>query len=199
MQDFKIPEAWVKPLAKGEVIEQSWKKNQSLIFIGFQAPPVDDEDRYAVTVLENLAGNLGRLPQEIRYKLGAAQAVSVRYEPRLRGGSLIASAITSPDNEPIVLKAIREGLLSIAAGPNSYRDCRSAVNAAVGMYSIRNQDRSEQIHKIVVNLLAGKGIGGFQDFPAALQNVNDDDLSEIAKRIFQLDKAAVVRMHGQAN
>jgi zinc protease len=199
MQDFRIPEAWVKPLAKGEAIEQGWKKNQSLIFIGFQAPPVDDEDRYAVTVLENLAGNLGRLSQEIRYKLGAAHEVSVRYEPRLRGGSLIAGATTNSENEAIVLKAIREELMSIAAGPNSYRDCRSAVNAAAGMYGILNQDRSEQIRKIVVNLLAGKGIGGFQDFPAALQNVNETDVSEIAQRIFQLDKAVVVRMHGQAD
>ena len=199
MQDVKIPEAWVKPLAKGEVIEQSWKKSQSLIFIGFQAPPVDDEDGYAVTVLENLAGNLGRLSQEIRYKLGAAHEVSVRYEPRLRGGSLIACATTNSENEAMVLKAIREELLRIAAGPNTYRDCRSAINAAVGMYGILNQDRSEQIRKIVVHLMAGKGIGGFQDFPAALQNVNEDDLSEIATRIFQMDKAVVVRMHGQAN
>jgi zinc protease len=199
MQDVKIPEAWVKPLAKGEAIEQGWKKNQSLIFIGFQAPPVDDEDGYAVTVLENLAGNLGRLSQEIRYKLGAAHEVSVRYEPRLRGGSLIACATTNSANEAIVFKAIREELMRIAAGPNSYRDCRSAVNAAVGMYGILNQGRSEQIRKIVVSLLAGKGIGGFQDFTAALQNINEADLSEIAKRIFQLDKAAVVRMHGQAD
>jgi zinc protease len=196
MQDVKLPEARVKPLAKGEVIEQGWKKNQSLIFIGFQAPSVDDEDCYAVTVLENLAGNLGRLSQEIRYKLEAAHEVSVRYEPRLRGGSLVACATTNSENEAIVLKAIREGLLSIAAGPNSYRDCRSAVNAAVGMYGILNQDRSEQIRRVVVNLMAGKGIAGFQDFPTALQNVNEDDLSEIAKRIFQLDKAVIVRMHG---
>ena len=72
MQDAKIPEAWVKPLNKGELIEQNWKKSQSLILIGFQAPPVDDEDGYTVTVLENLAGNLGRLSQEMRYKTGAA-------------------------------------------------------------------------------------------------------------------------------
>ena len=107
-----------------------------------------------------------------------------RYEPRLRGGSLIAYAITNSENEEIVFKAIREELLRIAAGPNSYRDCRSAVNAAMGMYGILNQNRSEQIRNIMDNLLAGKGIGGFQDFPAALQNVNEDDLTEIAKRIF---------------
>ena len=199
MKDAKIPEAWVKPMAKGEVIEQGWKKSQSLIFIGFQAPPVDDDDGYAVAVLENLAGNLGRLSQEIRYKLGAAQEVSVRYEPRLRGGSLIACATTNSENEAMVLKAMREELLRIAAGPNTYRDYRSAVNAAVGMYGIMNQDRFEQIRKIVVNLLAGKGIGGFLDYPAALQNVNEDDLSEIATKIFQIDKAAVVRMHGHAD
>jgi zinc protease len=199
MQDARIPEEWAKPLNKGELIEQSWKKSQSLILIGFQAPPVDDEDGYAVTVLENLAGNLGRLSQEIRYRLGAAHKVSVIYEPRLRGGSLIAYATTNPENEEMVLHAMREELQRIAAGPNTYRECRSAVNAAVGMYGILNQARSEQIRQIVDNLLAGKGIGGFQNFPAALQNINETDLSEIAQRIFNMGKAAVVRMHGQSN
>ena len=67
------------------------------------------------------------------------------------------------------------------------------------MYGILNQARSEQIRQIVVHLMAGKGIGGFQDFPAALQNVNEEDLSEIAAKIFRMDKAVIVRMHGQSN
>jgi len=199
MQDTKIAETWVKPLNKGAAIEQSWKGRQSLILIGFQAPPVDDEDGYAVTVLENLAGNLGRLSQHLRHKLGAANDVSVTYQPRLRGGSLIAYATTDPEDEDAVFSAMREELLRIAAGPITYKECRSAVNAAIGMHGIRNQDRSNQIHGITEYLLTGKGIAGYQSFPAVLQDINEEDLAEAAQRVFNMEKAAVVRVHGRPN
>jgi zinc protease len=199
MQDARIPEAWVKTLDRGESIEQNWKKDQSMILVGFQAPPVDDEDGYAAAVLEALAGNSGSLSQEIRYKLGAAHKVSVVYKPRQRGGSLIACAITDRENEEAVLKAVRDELLRIASGPNTYKDCRSAINAAVGMYAIRNQDRVDQIQHIMDHLLTDKGIGGFLNYPGSLQNINETDLTEIAQRVFNMEKAAVVRMHGRSN
>ncbi|HTY62632.1 MAG TPA: pitrilysin family protein [Acidobacteriota bacterium] len=199
MQDSKIPETWVKALSAGESVEQRWKDNQSMILVGFQAPPVDDEDAYTVAALEELAGNSSSLSQEIRYKLGAADRVSVVYEPRLRGGSLIVAATTRPGNEEAVLKAVRDELLRIAAGPVSYKDCRSAIVAAVGMYGILNEERTDEVHHVVSNLLAGKGISGFQNYPASVQSVTETDLTEIAQRIFDMKKAVIVKMHGRSN
>jgi zinc protease len=198
MRDSVMPEEWAKALEKPVTREESWERDQSLILIGFQAPPVDDEDGHIVTVLENLVGNQDQLSQAIRDGLGAAHTLSVVYEPRSRGGSLIAWAATTPDSEEKVLNALKEAMKHIVEGPITYREFRSAVNSAAGTYQIMNQARSEQIQQVVENLLAGKGIDAFLNFPMNVQQTKAEELSEIAQRILNLEKAAIVRVRGQS-
>lgn len=199
MRDARIPETWVKPVNKGELIEQRWRKRQSLILIGFQGPPMNDEDSYSVRVLENFAGNLGHLAQTIRFKMGTAHRISMIYEPRVRGGSLIAYATADPENEEVVFNGIQSELLKIASGPNTYRDCRSAINAAVGIHEIFTQRRLDQIREIAENLLAGKGIDTIQGYSSMLLDINAEELTTLAQRIFSMEKAVVVKMHGLSN
>ena len=199
MRDSKIPETWVKPLNKGQLIEQNWKKRQSLILIGFQGPPTNDEDSYAVRVLENFAGNLGKLSQTLRFTMGAAYTISVTYEPRVRGGSLIAYATADPESEEAVFNGIQNELLKIAAGPNTYRDCMSAINATAGIREIFTQTRLDQIRDITENLLAGKGIDTLQGYSSMLQDIDGQELAALAQRIFNMEKAVVVKMHGLSN
>jgi zinc protease len=198
MRDAVKPEEWTKPLEKSVTVEQDWKKNQSLILIGFQAPPVDDEDVYAASVLANLIGYSDRLPEETREKVAAAQNISIKYKARLRGGSLIACATVEPDNEEDVSDALKQEMLWVVTGPNTYRDIRSAINAAVGVYEIQNQARGEQIRRITENLLAGKGIDGYLNFPTEVRRVDEEELSDAARRILNMEKAVIVRVHGQS-
>jgi zinc protease len=197
MQDGKIPEAYAKPAGKGKVEERKWDRSESLILVGFQAPPEDDEDGYAVTVLQEYAGEQGRLAQEIRDRLGSAHRVSVVYEPRLRGGSLIMYAATNPGSEESVVKALREELRHTAEEPIPSRDFRSAINQAVGAYAIKQQDRAVQIEHIARSILSGKGIEGYQNFSAALLEVREEDLRAIAEQILDLNKAAILVMQGR--
>jgi predicted Zn-dependent peptidase len=119
--------------------------------------------------------------------------------PRLRGGSLVASETTNPGSEAALLESMQKGLKRAVSDPFTYKDCRSAINAAAGTYEIKNQYRYEQIKKIVVLLMAGKTIDDFQSFPKVLQAINETDLADIARRFLNMDKAVVVKMHGQAN
>jgi zinc protease len=198
MKSTNVAGDYVKPLEKGESIEQSWGNSQSLILIGFRAPPEDDEDGYATTILQNYAGGLGSFSREIRDRLGIAYDISVSYRPRLRGGSMVTCAAATLGNEDAVLKSLREEMAHIIADPITERDFRSAVNAAVGAYRINNQARFTQISDIVENVLAGKGIDGYQNFMTGLQEVTEEDLREVARRIFNMDKAVILRMHGQS-
>jgi zinc protease len=197
MQDGKIPEAYAKPVGKGKVAERKWDRSESLILVGFQAPPEDDEDGYAVTVLQEYAGEQGKLAQEIRDRLGSAHKVSVVYEPRLRGGSLIVYAATSPGSEDSVVKALREEIQHTVEGPIPNRDFRSAVNQAVGECAIKQQVRAVQIERIARSILSGKGIEGYQNFSAALLEVREEDLGAIAERILDLNKAVILVMRGR--
>lgn len=196
-QETKIPEEFVKPLEEGRTEEQKWDRSESLILVGFQAPPEDDEDRYAATVIQGYAGDPGRLSQELRDRLGAAYAVSVSYDPRLRGGSLIIRAAANPESADVLLSAVREEIQRIRSSPITYRDFRSAINEAVGGYAIRQQARSAQISDITENALAGKGIEEYRNFPSGLQDVNEPDLKAVVQRIFNMDRAVILRLNGK--
>jgi len=198
-QNVTLPEGSAKPLEKGESIEQNWSKNQSLILIGFQAPQADDEDGFAAAVLESYAGGLGLFSQQLRDRLGIAYAISLTYMPRLHGGSMIACAATNPGGEDAVLKELREAIGRVASDSVAYRNLKSALSAAVGAYGIRSQSRWVQIADVIENLLAGKGIEGYQNWVSGLEGVKEEDFGEVAKRIFKLDKAVIVRLRGQSD
>jgi zinc protease len=197
MKDVQVAEEWAKPLEEARLIEQNWEKSQSLILVGFQAPPEDDEDGNAVKILESFSGSMGKFSQDLRDRLGIAHKVSASYKPRRRGGSLIVYAIANPDNEEVVFKELKEEIRRIAANPIAYRDFRSAMNESVGAYRIGNEVRSTQIRRIIENMLAGKGIEGFLNLATDMQGIKAEDLSEISQKIFNMEKSVIVRMHGR--
>jgi len=52
-QSAKLTQKFAKPVEKGHSGDQNWDRKESLIFVGFQAPPEDDEDASAVSVLQD--------------------------------------------------------------------------------------------------------------------------------------------------
>lgn len=194
IQPAKLSGEFAKPLEKGISEDQTWTRNKNLILVGFQAPPEDDEDASAIAVLKSYSGDPGKFAQELRDRLGVAYDVSAEYHPRLRGGSFIVSAATTSGNQDDVLKALREEMQRIYTNPINYRDFRAAVNEAVGSYAIRQQCRSEQIEAVTENALAAKGLDGYRNKSTGLQEVGDGDLKAAAERIFDLDKAVILRI-----
>jgi zinc protease len=197
-QDVKLPESFAKPLEQKVLVEQNWDKNESLVLLGFQAPPEGDEDSFPVAVLQShMSGSGGKLPVEICDKQGLAYKVSMEYRRGIRGGSVVVSAATSPANEEKVVKAVEEEFSRLFNNPMLYRDYRSAVNSALGVYWIGQQVRYSQITAMVENVLSGKGIDESQAYPTHIQDVKQDDLQETARRVFNLEKSATLRLHGR--
>ena len=199
-QDVKSPEGFAKPLEKRQLAEGTWDNGQSVVLLGFHAPPEGDEDSYPLRVLEHhLRGMGGRLYDQLRDRQGLAYAVAVHYEPRLRGGKISISASTSPEKEESALKGLEDEIRRLLETPLSYKDYRASINAAAGSYWIEQQDRFSLISRLVRYALAGKGIEEISEYPTRLQSVREDDLSQVAQRIFKLEKAAVVRLHGRSS
>jgi zinc protease len=199
IQAAELPAEFSKPLNSRQTIERKWIRGTSQIIVGFQAPPVEDEDRYGLLVLQSYAGEQGNLSQQIRDQRGAAFQMKLIYKPRLRGGSLVACADANPDNEQAALDIIMEQMSRIAAGPIIYRDYRAAINGAVGAYWIQCQNRLSQIEDVAIYILAGRGIGEYQDIPKYLQGFGQDDFEEIARKILKMDKAVILRLHGKSS
>ncbi len=118
------------------------------------------------------------------------------YEPRLRGGSLVIRAATGPENEDAALKALREEIQRIRAGPIPFRDFRSAVAEAAGAIPIKQQVRAVQIAGIAESAIAGKDLDSFQNYAAGVQEVREEDLQGIAQKLFSPEKAVIVILRG---
>jgi len=192
-----IPDAYADPLEERETIEKSWDRSSSLVSIGFQAPPVRDIDRYAAEVLQSYFGDMGSLYREIEENMGVSSEIHVSYEPRLRGGSFLAYAVTSPDSEEDVLEAFEREFRHFVDRPVAYLDYRSAVNTAVASCHIRRQSPFAEIVDVAMNALAGESIEEFRSYETKLQSVYQEDLKEVAERYFSTEKAVLLRIHGK--
>ena len=198
MQNAETLKDFVKPLDKEYLAEKQGYGSESMIFVGFQAPPTEDEDWQIANVLECYLGGQGKLLQEIRDREGISRKVSLIYKPRLRGGSIIASATMNLGNESKVLKLLKDEIQRIRSAPIEVHDFSAAINSAIGSHEIRNQVRANQISDLIENLLAGRDINEYQDYTTDIQNITPDDLKAVAKKIFDMDKSVILRVHANS-
>ena len=198
-QDVKLAEDVAKPLEKRTAVEDSWARSESVIAIGFQAPPGGDEDSPALTVLENYLGGVGgRLPEQLRDQEGLARTVHVRYQPRLRGAEITIYATTALDTEEKAGQRLEEELRRLVETPIPFKEYRSAVNASAGSYWVEQQRRSTEMSRLVRYLLEERGIEELTERPARLQAVREEELAQVIERVLKLDRAAVVRIRGRS-
>jgi zinc protease len=197
-QDVKLPDLTPKSPEQKLAVDQDWARYEAFAAIALQAPPLGDEDVFPVEVLRAyLAGTGGRLDEEIAKRQALSFDLSMSYEPRVRGGSLLIRAAVPPGNEQPVERVLQEELRKVSENQISYRDYRSSVNAAIAACWVTRQSRFSEISTAAENILAGQGIAGYQQYPDLLQDVKQEDVAEVARRVLNLDKSVTVRVHGQ--
>ncbi len=198
-QDITLPQGFAKSLEKKEVLEDNWQRSYSLIMMGFQAPPEEDDDSFPLLVLQSYAAGLGgRLTGPIEERVRSAFDITVQYSPRMRGGSVTVSLSVAPSDDDQAWKALSEELTRLTTAPVTYRDYRAAVNSAIAQVQLRQQKRSAQIADVIKSVMAGKGLEGFMEYVSRLQEVRQNDLQDAAKRLFNFEKSVAVRMHGRS-
>ena len=196
--DTKLSEGFPKLPESKASLEKDRGRGASLVLLAFQAPPYGDEDSYATLVLCGLLDGVGgRLKDQLRDAQGIAYDTGFGYDRGIRGGYVFARMATAPANEELSIKSLEAELHKVLDSPILYRDYRSAVNAAVAAFWIAQQDRFVQIRTLVRSLQSGHGLDGVLEFPGRIQDVRQDELLDIARRIFNFDKSVTVRLHGK--
>lgn len=185
---------FVEPLEKGTVIEGRWTRPGMMLLVGYPAPPEEDEDLYAVRVLEGYFGGMGRLAQELRDRLGAVWHADFVLRPRLLGGSMAAVALTGDEGGAAALEAMRAELDAAGRRPPAAHDFRAAQAAAVGMHRIRRQGRRDRIVELVRHFMAGKGVDEYREFERNLGGVTGEDFTAAAARILRSERAVVLKI-----
>jgi zinc protease len=199
-QDVKLPENFPKPIDKRGRVTGECGGNQSTAMIGFPAPPDGDEDAFALEVLQSyVSGSGGRLAEQLKERHGLTHNVSMNYSPRLRGGLIAIYTIARTGDVEKTLKGLEEEILRLADTPVSYKEYRSAVNSAVGSYSVNQQLRPAQISTLVRHILNGTEIEGMNKHVSQLQAVKEEDLQEVARRFLKIDRSVTVDLQGKSN
>jgi zinc protease len=194
-QDSKAAENFPKALDKEIVLEKNWRRSNSLISIGFQAPPAGDDDQYAADVFASyVSGISGKLSQEFGKSQGAVSRASLDYLPLVQRGRILLRAVVSSGGEGAALNALKQEITEISRGPDTYREYRAAINAAVGRRTINGQIYSWQIQQAMMSVLAGRGVAGIAEYSGRLQDVSQEELEEFAGRALKLEKAVIVRL-----
>jgi len=196
MLDAKASEGHAPPLERAVSLEQNRNSSSSYILEAFQAPPADDGDALGTLVLQNYLGELGRFSRQIQDRLGLAYQISFKYEPELRGGSIVISAQANSQKEKEVLRSIHLEIQHLIEDPVPYRDFQSAITSAIGAINIRNQVRNNKIADLAECILGGKTLEDYQSILDNIRNIKEEDLRALARRIFKTNRSVTLLVHG---
>jgi predicted Zn-dependent peptidase len=141
-----------------------------------------------------LSGPVGFLAESLRIRLGVADAASSIYCPRARGGSIVLYSVAGPGMDTKLADALEADIRELLEQPMHYSDYRSAVNGAMCRYWINQQDRTGRILDLATRVVSGQPIDEILDSVTRIQQVSEEDLKDVARRVLDLEKSVVVRM-----
>jgi zinc protease len=195
-QNVKLPEGFAGSADRKKTsLEARPVGPASAALIGFLAPPAGDEDSYAMMALQaRLSGPVGFLAESLRARLGAADAASSLYFPRARGSSMVLYSVAGPGMDTKLADELESEVREFLEQPMHYSDYRSAVNGAICRYWINQQDRTGRILDLATRVISGQPLDEILDSVARIQQVSEEDLADVARRILDLEKSVVVRM-----
>ncbi len=173
----------VEPLSKTrQNIEVEKGKEQTHIVVGFYAPSMTNQDRYAFEVLNSvLSGQGGRLFVELRDKKSLAYSITSFYTLGIESGYFGVYIGTAPQKEQESLKSIKKQLKLILTGVRA-EEVERAKNHIAGSYEIGLQKNSSQASTIAFNELYGMGINEYKKYPEKIMSVTPDDVIRVARK-----------------
>jgi zinc protease len=199
IQDVKLPDNPVKP---GSAKVSSTEKSDhafGLVSLAYPAPPDGDDDVFVLTLVRSLLGGRGgRLWDQLVEKRRLASEVAVEYRHNLRGGELEVRAITAPGSEEKALKALEEETQQFLTSTLLFRDYRSALNLAIGEYTVARQNRRAVIADLVASVLTGRTLEGYLEHTTRLQEVAQDDLQEVGSRFMKPPRSVTVELRSSS-
>lgn len=171
-----------------KVVKQEKDKAQTHIILGYQAPDIHNDDKYAFEVMNNvLAGQGGRLFIELRDKQSLAYTVTSFESPGLETGYFGVYIGTSPGKEEEALQGIRDQLKQLLDKGVTDEELERAKSYIVGSFEIGLQKNSTQAAKILFDELYGLGWEEYRQYPQKIMAVTKQDVLNVARKYIDLD------------
>ncbi len=181
-----------------EQVEQR-RRAQTVQAIGVRGPAGNSDDHYALAVLQHYAaGSGGRLSAELRDKQSLAYDVSLRNEPRLASGALIACIAALPEDEQRAREGLLRELERLVSAQPADEEFELGRNAAIGSYAIALQSHPARVLEYARAVIFARKAADVEAQPDRIRAVKKADLKRVAEAIIKLAQAGRGVVRGEA-
>jgi predicted Zn-dependent peptidase len=167
---------------------------QAHVVVGTRALPRGDDDRFSLSVLDQLLGGgmSSRLFQEIREKRGLVYSVYSYRSAYAETGSLAVYAGTSPTHVEEVLDLIDHELDRLLVDEISERELVVAKGHVKGSLALSLEDSAGRMTRIGRSQLVHGSVLTFEDMVARIDAITRDDLRRVVERVFTGERVLAV-------
>jgi predicted Zn-dependent peptidase len=167
---------------------------QAHVVVGMRALDRGDDDRFALTVLNQILGGgmSSRLFQEIREKRGLVYSVYSYRTGYLESGALAVYAGTSPARVHQVLDLIEAELDRLIDTQVSDRELAVAKGNVKGSLALSLEDSAGRMNRIGRSQLIHGQVLPFDELVARTDAVTTDDLKRVVERVLTNERVLAV-------
>ncbi len=184
----EAPDARTAP----KLVTQDLEKNQAHIIVGFDAPTIRSDDRYALEVLHSvLSGQGGRLFYELRDRQSLAYSVYASMLLGLDASSFMLNIGTSPEKIEQALAGIIHEVRRLNTEPPSAEEIANAKRYLIGHNDIGLQRNSTRAMSVALDNLYDLGFKRSFQYGEHIESVTAADLQALIGRILDLDRVVV--------
>jgi zinc protease len=184
---FKAPKADPIP-PKVKIVEKVLEKFQAHIVYGFRGVRLDDPDRYALDVLNNvLSGQGGRLFLELRDKMSLAYSVNSLSQEGIEPGYFGVYIGTEGSKVQTAIAGIERELRKVLDKKVRLGEIKRAQQYMIGAYEIELQRNASVATQLAFNEIYGMPRNEWIDLPKKILRVTADDVLRVARKIIQPD------------
>jgi predicted Zn-dependent peptidase len=182
-----------EPGAPRRLVVVNRPTEQAHVVVGTTALARDDEDRFALDVLNQVLGGgmSSRLFQEVREKRGLAYSVYSYRSAFLETGMLAVYAGTAPGRAQEVLGIIHDELDRIAEGVTDH-ELRVAKGHIKGSLALGLEDSGGRMMRIGRSELVHASVLSFEELVARTEAVGHADLARVVDRIWSNARVTAV-------
>ena len=187
------PEIPAAPARTGRsLVQGDLAREQAFVTVGFDAPPMGDNARYPMEVLNAvLSGQGGRLFYELRDRQSLAYSVYANMLFGLDAGAFMINIGTSPEKIEQAVRGIFAEVERLTTEPPSGAELERAQRYLIGSHDIGLQRNSSRAMSFTLDELYGFGPRKTLGYSDRIAEVNVDDLTRFVQTYLNVDRAVV--------
>ncbi|OAG27267.1 M16 family metallopeptidase [Thermodesulfatator autotrophicus] len=175
-----------EPLLEPKISTVNLDREQVHLILGFRGPDMFSPDRYATEVLNAiLAGQGGRLFKELRDQKALAYSVTSFLTLGINTGGIGFYIATEPAKKKLALAGLWQEITKVAQEGVTDEEIKRAKRWLVGRYLTGLQTNSAQALEQAVNEVLGLGYNYGLRYIQKIQNVEWENINEVAKKYLQ--------------